>query len=127
MYLITDDQFNDVVLQENSRDVDGTRLIPPFEQLISQSTLLLPNINMYGRLLYIGREGEYPIFTFTNAKDDLQPRAPSETYVKIIVSGIKETYPTMTNLEICEYLLAADGIHNNIPPQQISSWVGQAS
>jgi hypothetical protein len=33
MYLITDDQFNHLVLQENGRAVDGTRLVPPSKRL----------------------------------------------------------------------------------------------
>jgi hypothetical protein len=32
MYLITDGQFNDVVLQENAKKPDGSRYVPVFEQ-----------------------------------------------------------------------------------------------
>jgi hypothetical protein len=34
-YLITDEQFNQVVMQENSKSVDGSRFVPYFQQLVS--------------------------------------------------------------------------------------------
>jgi hypothetical protein len=125
MYLITEDQFNDVVLQENSRPVDGTRILPPSEQLSCREETLLPVTGKYGRLLLLGDEGGSPIFTFTN-RDNLKPCAPSEAYVKIIAAGIKETYPLLTSEQICDYLLRADGIRGEIPPELLAAWVAAA-
>lgn len=126
MYLIKEDQFNDVVLQENSKPVNGQRLVPEIEFLVRQRELLLPDIRMYGRLLNIGNADDYPIFTFTNASDDLRPQAPSKAYIKIIVAGMKDTYPAMTNAEIVEYMTATDGVRNNISPQEITNWIAEA-
>jgi len=55
----------------------------------------LPANPWYGRLLNIGSEGGYPILTFTTARADLQanPNPPNQQYVKVMASGIKETYP----------------------------------
>jgi hypothetical protein len=127
MYLITEDQFNDVVLQENSKAVDGTRILPPFEQLKCEKETLLPEAGWYARLLLVGKRDEYPIFTFTNARDDLKPSPPSEAYVKVIVAGIKETYPLMTDEHICEYLLRTDGIRGAIPPERLADWVARSA
>jgi|SRR5579859_2783069 len=122
MYLISDDQFNDVVLQENGRSVDGTRFIPVFEQLKKGSEFILPGSGLYGKLVKVGQEVGYPIFTFTTYRD-LKIGAPSEAYLKIIIAGIKETYPAMTNQEICAYLMGTDGVRNNISPEQMALWV----
>lgn len=123
MYLITDEQFNDVVLQENGKRVDDTRFVPPFEQLQRKGQWILPGNPLYGGLLNIGSEGRHPVLTFTTAWTNLRPNSPSENYVKVIASGIKETYPRATNREIAMYLLAADGIRGNLDPVQIERWV----
>ena len=126
MYLITYDQFNDVVLQENSHKVDGTRLIPRFEQLASESERLLPGVKTYRRLLLLGKQGGYSILTFTTDENDAPPIAPpSESYVKIIVAGIKETYPSMKDQEIVEYLLRADGVKGRIDRPKLGKWVAE--
>ncbi len=125
MYLISDDQFNDVVLQENGKPVDGTRFIPPFEQLNREKEFQLPGSPLYGSLLRIGQRNDCPVLTFTTGRD-LEIGAPSEAYVKIIVSGMKETYPAMKTSDICEYLLHSEGLRNNIPAKQIASWAEEA-
>ena len=115
MYLITDEQFNDVVMQENSKEPDGSRFVPAFEHLVSQRESLLNDDPWYGKLLNIGSEGGCPILTFTTARTDLlNPNAPAEQYVKVIASGIKETYPQMSDDDIVAYLNKAAGIRGNI-------------
>jgi hypothetical protein len=128
MYLITDEQFNDVVMQENESPVSGWRRIPAFDQLVGQREFRLSGNPWYGRLLNIGSEGGYPVLTFTTARADLQanPSPPCEQYVKVIASGIKETYPKMSNDDIVEYLLRAEGLRGKIDPPKIQSWVAEA-
>ncbi len=123
MYLITDEQFNDVVLQENGRAIDGTRLLPPFGTLMSLRDSILPGVEMYGRLVCLGKRGGYPMLTFTATKNDFKGGPPSEAYVKVIVSGIKETYPSMKDSEIWGYLQNRDGIRGKIPPDQLKRWI----
>lgn len=122
MYLITDDQFNDVVLQENGKQVDGTRFVPSFDDLLNQQSSILSSQLYYGRLLRIRVEERAPVLTFTTSKD-LLIGPPSEAYIKVIVSGIRETYPAMSDSEICNYLLRADGVRGNLQPETIASWV----
>jgi hypothetical protein len=115
MYLITDEQFNNVVMQENSKEPNGSRFVPAFNQLVSQLRCILPGNHWYGKLLNIGSEGGCPILTFTTARTDLlNPNAPAEQYVKVIASGIKETYSGMSDDDIVAYLYRAAGIHGNI-------------
>ena len=127
MYLITDEQFNDVVLQENSQKVDGTRLIPRFEQLASESEHFLPGVKTYRRLLLLGKQDGYSILTFTTDENDALPIGPpSEPYVKIIAAGIKETYPSMKDQEIVEYFLSADGVKGRIEQRELGKWVAES-
>jgi len=105
MYLITEEEFNDVVMQENGKTPDGSRFVPAFNQLVSQSQSILPGNPLYGKLLNIGSAGGCPILTFTTARIDLfNPNAPAEQYVKVVASGIKETYPQMSDDDIVAYL-----------------------
>lgn len=126
MYLITDEQFNDVVLQENDRAVDGTRFVPPYEQLTRLDTYILSSGGLYGLLWRVGSERGSPVITFTTADNTLPIGPPSEAYVKIIATGLKETYPKMTEADISQYLLRAEGIRDKIPPDQIARWVKSA-
>jgi hypothetical protein len=122
MYLITYNQFNDVVLQENGRPVNGERLLPAFEKLVQQRDFLLPGVETYGRVIRLGEEERWPIFTFT-ATRSFPIGVPSEAYMKIIVRGIKETYPSMSSGEILDYLVKAEGIRDRIPVASLKTWV----
>lgn len=126
MYLITDDQFNDIVMQENSRKVDGSRFVPPFDILSQRRESLLPGKPWYGRLLNVGVEQGHPILTFTTNRTDLRLNSPSENYVKTIASGLKETYPSMKVPEIFSYLSRAEGIAGRLDPRRLEEWVKQA-
>jgi hypothetical protein len=128
MYLITDDQFNDVVMQENFVKVDGSRFVPPIEQLARQRVSVLPGNRWYGNIVNIGTVNGIPILTFTTARTDLHPNPhrPSPEYFKVIVAGIKETYPEMTNAEIAAYFSRAEGIRQHINPVQLLDWIQAA-
>jgi hypothetical protein len=127
MYLITDEQFNDVVIQENNRKVDGTRLVPSLEQLAGKTEHVLPGLKTYGCLLVAGSEAGHPILTFTAAGRDTPPIGPpSEPYVKVIAAGIKETYPFWEDRQIVEYFLRADGVKDRIPSDQLAKWVAES-
>jgi len=125
MYRITEHQFNDVVAQENGLPVDGTRLLPPLEHLISLTDFVLPGNPLYGRLLHIGDADGSPVLTFTTGRE-LAIVAPSRPYVQVIASGLKETYG-MSDSQICSYLAQAPGIRDSaIRLQDLAEWVRDA-
>lgn len=125
MYLITDGQFNDVVLQENAKTPDGNRYVPVFEQLVSQREVPLDGDPLYGKILNIGSEQGSPILTFTTGRH-LPLNEPSESYLKEIAAGVRETYPEMSDDDITEYLLQADGVRGKIDFAKIKDWVAVA-
>ena len=118
MYLITYEQFNDVVMQENDKCVNGELYVPRFQQLVQQRESVLPDKPWYGKLLNVGTEGGHPIVTFTTPITDLRPNPndPSEEYLNTIASGLRETYPKMTDTEITAYLYARGGHQKNNDP-----------
>src|SRR6185312_10705420 len=69
---------------------------------------------LYSRLMKTGTQDGHPILTFTATRDDFAIGAPSEAYVKMIVSGLEETYPCMRKSEILDYLDMAEGIRGAI-------------
>lgn len=102
MYLITAEQFTEVVKQEIRLTED---LYIDLDELVEKGFLILNEHSWYNKLLFLGYEDGYPILTFTNKnylKNEIN--APNEYYVKMISEGLKETYG-MTEIEVEEYLL----------------------
>ncbi|MBP5264672.1 MAG: hypothetical protein J6Z33_09915 [Lachnospiraceae bacterium] len=103
-YLITLEQFLDVVRQENSLPADCDIPID-FTKLKSKgSQIVLPG-TYYGRLLYLGDVDGYPSYSFTCIPDmSKMERAPLfGPYYDVIASGLKETFQ-LNDKEIAEYL-----------------------
>ena len=79
MYLITQEQFEQIHIAEGSGP------------------------NWYGELLELGEADGYRIRTFTNA--GIRPaNVPSDTYLKVMAIGLKETYPHKSPAEISQYI-----------------------
>ena len=123
MYRITYGQFNDVVRQENGRSVPGDIIVPPFDELARAIKWQIRGVRLYGRLMKVGAEGQHPILTFSATCDDFTLGAPSEAYVRMIVSGLEETYPSICESQILEYLAQAEGIRDVIPHDVLARWV----
>lgn len=107
MYLITREQFIELVQQEIKFEGD---FHIDLDEVRNKDFLDMQNNSWYGKILYLGKEEEHSIFTFTNEKYlEKEINAPHPFYLKIIIEGLKETYK-MTNLEIQEYLISKKGI-----------------
>lgn len=79
MYLITEEQFDEVQEQEG------------------------PSPYWYGQLIDLGTADGYKIQTFTSG--EIRPaNAPSEVYLQAVSDGIKEAYPYMEDSDIHKYL-----------------------
>jgi hypothetical protein len=123
IYLITYGQFNDVVRQENRRDVPGRVLVPSFEALADTGHWEITDFRLYGGVIKIGARHGHPILSLTAAHENHEVGAPSEAYVKTIVTGLKETYPCMRKSKILDYLGRSQGIHDAIPADTLNRWV----
>ena len=106
MYLITKGQFGQVVQQE----IGGKTVQIDFNRARTSDYVFAPG-SWYGRIVYLGDQQGYPIFTFTHEKD-LPATTPSPAYLGTIAAGIKECFP-FSNQEIAEYFIAKAGVRNS--------------
>jgi len=123
MYLISYGQFNDVVRQENGKAVPGNMIVPPYEYLSRGNHWEIAGVRLYGRLINTGAKDKHPILRFTATRDDFVVGPHSEANIKMIVSGLEETYPCMRKSEILDYLRRTEGIRDTIPGDVLGSSV----
>lgn len=109
MYLITKEQFHDVLKQE-TRSTENLDI--NFNHIINEGSYIVKENSWYGNVIYLGNEKEFPVFTFTNAYNIEEINKPDENYLKLIIRGIRET----SNFDIpsiINYLISKQGISGN--------------
>jgi hypothetical protein len=92
-YLITEEQLNEIIAQEGG---------------------------IYYNKIRIGEMLGFPVYTFTSSVDYKPPTKPSSSYLKVIIMGLKQTYPEMTNEKIINYLINKEGINGNYNREEIT-------
>ena len=101
MYLIEPEQFVELVKQESRYEGE---LHMDFEKAAIEGHLIINIKSWYGRLLFLGFDEGYPIFTFTNeAYLEKELNMPHESYLNMIKRGLRETYG-FSKEEIGSYL-----------------------
>lgn len=122
MYLITKEQFIEVVKQETNYKEE---LNIDFEKAQQSGSLIFREKSWYGNLLYLGEKNGNPIFTFTNERNLTDKiNAPSKEYLSMIISGIKETY-NLSEIEIKEYFEGMLGIKGNPIEKELEKLIGK--
>ena len=103
-YLITEEQFFDVVRQENALPADAP-ISFDYDRLHREGSIILFPDNYYGRLMYLGEDEGYPCYTFTSIPPMKEQElvAPSDAYYKVIADGLKETHG-LSDATIEEYM-----------------------
>lgn len=104
-YLITAEQFVDVVAQETRR-VPGLEIdLAPVRETGWHSF----GPGHYQTLANVGTRDRLPMLTFTSGRvDDLVPNAPSEPYLQTIASGLAESHG-WSRLQVGRYLAGFPG------------------
>ena len=104
-YLITEEQFEQIVQQENNNanmkiDLELAKKVHSYS--FSDS--------WYGNILYLGEAEGYPIFTFTDNRDITEKKItpPSLAYLKNIYRGLIDLYKDDKNL--LDYLYVRKGV-----------------
>jgi len=105
MYLITEQQFTEVVAQENN--------MPSIEidlNQIKRTGAGKVHAGSYGEILYAGETEGYPIFTFTNPQsvNNVSFTKPNRQYLSTIADGSIEL--GLTKQEIVNYFIKVPGI-----------------
>ncbi|WP_078428051.1 hypothetical protein [Alkalihalobacterium alkalinitrilicum] len=117
-YLITEDQFFDVVKQENN----GIELDINLSEVKKKRYKTLRD-SWYGTILYIGEENGYPIYTFTADWDlDVPFSKPSKEYLSMIIEGLKRNVQ-LSNGEIINYLISKPGVAENYSNNEIDNLI----
>ena len=122
MYLITEEQFCDVVKQETKSD---KFVSIGFEKAIRDGRLNIKPASWYGQLIYLGHKKGFPIFTFTNENDLTSFTRPSPSYLRTIIQGIYETY-SLEHKQIMNYLFDKAGITGNYTKQDLANLINGA-
>lgn len=121
MYLITEEQFEDVVKQECKVSVYDSLDLKIHDARKHGSAIVVPN-SWYGKILFLGERDGYPIYTFTSPVDLNDFEKPSKEYLQMIASGIYENYHL--DLEaLCTYFLHKKGVENNISLKELKDFL----
>ncbi|MFT4414705.1 hypothetical protein ACLM5H_12670 [Fredinandcohnia humi] len=117
-YLITADQFLDVLKQENN----GLEINLDLQQVKEYGSYIFRQNAWYGNILYLGDDKGYPIFTFTAPWDqkEVSLTKPSHEYLQTIITGLKEDY---SNDTIYQYLDNKPGIKGKYTPEELASLI----
>ncbi len=117
MYVITWEQFEDVLKQGKGVPVEGPQLFPSFESVVSEPECYINGVDRtrhtaYGRIVNLGERDGFPVLTFTavGPENRIKAAAPSRPYLQTISRGLLETYPRITRRQIVEYFVDKDGM-----------------
>ncbi|WP_261179466.1 hypothetical protein [Anaerobacillus sp. CMMVII] len=117
-YLITAEQFLDVVKQENN----GAEFEIDLIEVVKKGSNTFKD-SWYGTILHIGEEDGWPIFTFTGDWDlDVPLNSPSKHYLKMIIEGLKKSVK-LNDTEIINYLSSKPGIEGSYSSDDIKNLI----
>ena len=127
MYLVSDEQFEDVVLQENGYRSLSVDLGMDLQKTVEDGTSQLRS-GRYGTILHLGDQDGFPIFTFTAPLTSVDPplNAPGPRYLSVIARGLAETFG-LSPQGILEYLRDVPGVRDRISEGELTRIVGQTS
>ncbi|WP_160722942.1 hypothetical protein [Bacillus sp. USDA818B3_A] len=113
-YLITIEQFIDVVVQENN----GIPVNIDLNDVIKNGSKVFRRNAWYGNIMYLGEDKGHPIFTFTAPWNinEVEYKKPSHAYLRTIIEGLKDHY---SNDEIYRYFETKDGIKGHYTPDEL--------
>ncbi|MFD2044840.1 hypothetical protein ACFSTA_14245 [Ornithinibacillus salinisoli] len=117
-YLITGEQFSEVVAQENNRST----MYIDLEQVIANGSLSIGS-GWYGRVVYLGVMDGAPMFTFTNndPKKNMKINKPATAYLSTIARGLLEL--GLEREEVVEYFMSKEGIRGFITNEKLKEYI----
>lgn len=112
-YLVTTEQFLDIVKQENG----GIEFDIDLDEVKEKASINFRH-SWYGNILYLGEEKGYPIFTFTAPWDitEIDWETPSHAYLTTIIKGLQSE---LSNEEIYQYLKNKPGIKGHYTDKEL--------
>lgn len=117
-YLITEEQFYDVVTQENN----GLEVAINLEEVIQKGFMDIHH-GWYNRIVYLGKKNDAPIFTFTSSQPikEITFTKPAAPYLATIAKGLRELGLSMDS--IVTYLMKQKGIQGNFTRELLAEYL----
>jgi hypothetical protein len=106
MYLIRRQQFEDIAKQETNSEA---LITINFEETILLGQSVFKRPSWYGRVLYLGNDKEYPIFTLTNEDNQTVFTRPDERYISTLMNGIQQSF-NLSKQDLVNYFTTKRGI-----------------
>lgn len=110
-YLITAEQFWQVVQQENNWPHPIKQ--PSISSIRQHKTAVLQDIGgkhaQFTRIIYCGEKAGYPMLSFTAEHQHDQVKKPSVVYLQIIARGLAESHG-LTAAQIAQYFASIPGV-----------------
>ena len=110
MYLITKEQFLDVLAQENGLDPSVDKIAINFDYFKRNESLRLSN-KWYGKMIRLGSYEGSTIYSFTENKKTTDFFSPSIIYLETIVDGLIES--GVDKMKIYRTFINYEGIKGN--------------
>jgi hypothetical protein len=113
MYLITEEQFIQVVRQENGLHPEDESFQLDLNETKGKGELVI-NTGWYGRVMCLGESEGFPIFTFTSPipYNERSLNSPRENYLGTIGRGIRQSYGFSSD-RVIDYFLKKPGVMGN--------------
>jgi len=120
-YLVTVEQFADVVAQEMRRPPGGEFTMAVVSALPGVETVQVMGAGCYETIARLGERDGAPLLTVT-APDvrGLELAAPSETYLRWVIDGLEEAHGWAPE-RIAAYLAAAPGARGIWTPHDVAA------
>jgi hypothetical protein len=123
MYLITRQQLEDVAKQETNSE---NYLTIDFVEAITSGSTVFKSPSWYGKLLHLGDDNGYPVFTLTNEITLQESSRPSAAYLKTIVKGIKLSLKHST-VDLVDYFITKRGINGNYSVEELTTLINESN
>ncbi|HSX01021.1 MAG TPA: hypothetical protein VLF67_02150 [Candidatus Saccharimonas sp.] len=121
-YLVTYEQFCEIVQQENH--CDQPIAIPTVAQIRRQNgAILRPNqqtLSQYTRLLYCGELDGHPLLSFTAPELPAKYVAPSAAYIRTIGRGLHQSHH-LSSADVAAYLATKPGVSGAYTPEHLQT------
>ena len=117
MYLISKEQFLDVIKQENKADIE---INIDFLEVEKNGSVIIEGIKWYNKVVLLGEKDGNLMLTFTHENDEFLKaiNCPDETYLKIIMEGLVESF-NCNEFDLLEYFADLNGIKNYFSKEKL--------
>jgi len=124
-YLLTAEQLGDVAAQEMRREPGGEFARDLAGLLGDVDVVHTMGPGRYETVARLGTRDGVPMFTVTHGDvSELEPAAPSATYVGWIATGLREAHG-WSSTQIADYLLAAPGVSKTWTRDELTTLAGE--